>query len=152
MLSRTEIRKKALEVVSQATDVPKEKISEDSKFMDDLGLDSPDSNALVYQIQTAFDIDIPDAEAQKIVSFGDLCEYLYIVLEPWNRAKEILVQTLGCERREVAADTYFHTIKIGELEVTKMIVDLQIALGIGKAAPGYKEWDKFEDVKNWLES
>ena len=48
----------------------------DSKFADDLGLDSLDSVEVVMAIEDEFAIEIPDAEADRIASIGDAVEYI----------------------------------------------------------------------------
>lgn len=44
--------------------------------MDDLGLDSLDTVELVMALEDEFAIEIPDVEAEKILTCGDAVEYL----------------------------------------------------------------------------
>ena len=53
-----------------------EKITEDAKFIDDLGADSLDTVELVMAFEEAFDIEIPDEKAEKILTVGDAISHL----------------------------------------------------------------------------
>ena len=45
-----------------------EKITNDAKFIDDLGADSLDTVELVMAFEEAFDVEIPDEKAEKILA------------------------------------------------------------------------------------
>jgi acyl carrier protein len=45
-----------------------EKITNDAKFIDDLGADSLDTVELVMAFEEAFDVEIPDEKAEKILT------------------------------------------------------------------------------------
>ena len=51
--------------------VDESKITEDSSFVDDLGLDSLDIVELIMAFEEEFDIEIPDKDAEKIKTVGD---------------------------------------------------------------------------------
>ena len=53
-----------------------DEVSLDSNFMDDLGADSLDTVELIMQFEEDFDIDIPDEDAEKILSVNDALEYI----------------------------------------------------------------------------
>ena len=53
-----------------------EKITEDAKFIDDLGADSLDTVELVMAFEEAFDVEIPDEKAEKILTVGDAISHL----------------------------------------------------------------------------
>ena len=55
-----------------------EKITNDAKFIDDLGADSLDTVELVMAFEEAFDVEIPDEKAEKILPrpFGQYVSYL----------------------------------------------------------------------------
>ena len=53
-----------------------EKITNDAKFIDDLGADSLDTVELVMAFQEAFDVEIPDEKAEKILTVGDAISHL----------------------------------------------------------------------------
>ena len=52
------------------------KISIDSSFIDDLGADSLDIVELIMAFEEEFDIEIPDEDAEKIKTVGDVVNYL----------------------------------------------------------------------------
>ena len=53
-----------------------EKITNDAKFIDDLGADSLDTVELVMAFEEAFDVEIPDEKAEKILTVGDAIGHL----------------------------------------------------------------------------
>ena len=53
-----------------------EKITNDAKFIDDLGADSLDTVELVMAFEEAFDVEIPDEKAEKILTVGDAITHL----------------------------------------------------------------------------
>ena len=53
-----------------------ERITEDAKFIDDLGADSLDTVELVMAFEEAFDVEIPDEKAETILTVGDAITHL----------------------------------------------------------------------------
>jgi acyl carrier protein len=47
-----------------------------ASFVDDLGADSLDIVELVMAFEEAFDLDIPDEDAEKIKTVGDAIKYI----------------------------------------------------------------------------
>ena len=52
------------------------KITEDAKFIDDLGADSLDTVELVMAFEEAFDVEISDDKAETILTVGDAISHL----------------------------------------------------------------------------
>ena len=52
------------------------KITDEAKFIDDLGADSLDTVELVMAFEEAFDVEIPDEKAEKILTVGDAISHL----------------------------------------------------------------------------
>ena len=48
----------------------------DAKFIDDLGADSLDTVELIMQFEEEFGIEIPDEEAQDLLSVGQAVDYI----------------------------------------------------------------------------
>ena len=48
----------------------------EASFIDDLGADSLDIVELVMAFEEEFDIEIPDADAEKVVTVGDVVDYI----------------------------------------------------------------------------
>jgi|TARA_Y100000816_G_scaffold287541_1_gene270469 acyl carrier protein len=53
-----------------------DKITNDAKFIDDLGADSLDTVELVMAFEEAFDVEIPDEKAETILTVGDAISHL----------------------------------------------------------------------------
>lgn len=51
-------------------------------FREDLGLDSLMTIELLYEIETAFDLQIPDADISKLVTIGDIITYIEARQQP----------------------------------------------------------------------
>ena len=51
-------------------------VTPNASFIDDLGADSLDTVELVMAFEEAFDIEIPDEEAEKIKSVSDAVSYI----------------------------------------------------------------------------
>ena len=52
------------------------KITMEAKFIDDLGADSLDTVELIMQFEEEFGIEIPDAEAEGLLSVGQAVDYI----------------------------------------------------------------------------
>lgn len=65
-----------MSVVKNFDQVDPTKVTPDTKFTEDLGLDSLDIVEVVMAIEDEFAIEIPDQEADKIVSIKDAVEYI----------------------------------------------------------------------------
>ena len=70
------IIEEAKNVVAEQLHVEKDVITESSKFVDDLGADSLDIVELVMALEEKFDIEIPDSDAEKIVTLKDAVDYI----------------------------------------------------------------------------
>jgi NADH dehydrogenase (ubiquinone) 1 alpha/beta subcomplex 1 len=75
-LDPAEVTERIINVVKNFDQVDSNKVTEKVKFTDDLGLDSLDIVEVVMAIEDEFAIEIPDAEADKIVSIADAVEYI----------------------------------------------------------------------------
>ena len=52
------------------------KLTDDAKFIDDLGADSLDTVELVMAFEEAFNVEIPDEKAETILTVGDAITHL----------------------------------------------------------------------------
>ncbi len=64
------------EVVVEQLDCDAAEVKEDSKFIEDLGADSLDVVELVMALEEKFDIEIPDEDAEGILTVADAIKYI----------------------------------------------------------------------------
>ena len=63
-------------MVADNLGVEESKITENASFKDDLGADSLDLFELVMAFEEAFEVEIPSEDLEKIVTVGDVVEYV----------------------------------------------------------------------------
>ena len=63
-------------VVVEQLDCDPAEVKEDSKFIEDLGADYLDVVELVMALEEKFDIEIPDEDAEKILTVADAINYI----------------------------------------------------------------------------
>lgn len=63
-------------VVVEQLNVNEGEVKPESRFVDDLGADSLDVVELVMALEEKFEIEIPDEEAEKIQTVGDVVAYI----------------------------------------------------------------------------
>eukprot|EP00658_Telonema_sp_P-2_P014144 TRINITY_DN15363_c0_g1_i1.p2 TRINITY_DN15363_c0_g1~~TRINITY_DN15363_c0_g1_i1.p2 ORF type:complete len:143 (+),score=56.04 TRINITY_DN15363_c0_g1_i1:179-607(+) len=76
MLNKDDVLSRVLEVVKNFEKVDASKVSNESHFVNDLGLDSLDVVEVVMALEQEFILDIPDHDAEKIQSITDAVEYI----------------------------------------------------------------------------
>ena len=64
------------EVVVEQLDCDAAEVKEESKFIEDLGADSLDVVELVMALEEKFDIEIPDEDAEGILTVADAMKYI----------------------------------------------------------------------------
>ena len=67
---------KLREIIADVMNIDEKEIKEDSSFENDLGADSLDVFQIIMGIEDAFDIEIDNDEAEKIVTVGDAVEQI----------------------------------------------------------------------------
>lgn len=75
-MSSEEILEKVKGIIVEQLGVAETAVSMEASFIDDLGADSLDIVELVMAIEEEFDIEIPDADAEKVVTVGDVVDYI----------------------------------------------------------------------------
>jgi acyl carrier protein len=63
-------------IIAEQLGVKQEEVIDQAKFIDDLGADSLDTVELVMALEEEFGIEIPDEDAEKMVSVGDAIKYI----------------------------------------------------------------------------
>lgn len=64
------------EVIVDQLGADESAVTMEASFVDDLGADSLDIVELIMGLETEFDIEIPDEEAEKIRTVGDAVNYI----------------------------------------------------------------------------
>ena len=67
---------KIKEIIIDKLGAENSKITLDAKFIDDLGADSLDTVELIMQFEEEFNIEIPDEEAETLLSVGQAVNYI----------------------------------------------------------------------------
>ena len=67
---------KVKDIIAEQLGVKKEEVTDDAKFIDDLGADSLDTVELVMALEEEFGIEIPDEDAEKMVTVGEAIKYI----------------------------------------------------------------------------
>ena len=67
---------KVKEIIAEQLGVKKEEVTDEAKFIDDLGADSLDTVELVMALEEEFGIEIPDEDAEKMVTVGEAIKYI----------------------------------------------------------------------------
>jgi acyl carrier protein len=72
----TTVQPKVKEVIVEQLGVDPERVKIEASFIDDLGADSLDIVELVMAMEEEFGIEIPDEDAEKLKTVGDVSNYL----------------------------------------------------------------------------
>ncbi len=72
----SEVANRVKEIIVDKLTVDENEVTPAAEFSKDLGADSLDTVELIMEFEKAFDIQIPDADAEKITTVGDAIEYI----------------------------------------------------------------------------
>ena len=72
----SDINERVKDLVVEQLGVSADQVTPQASFIDDLGADSLDTVQLVMAFEEEFGIDIPDEDAEKMVSVSDAIKYL----------------------------------------------------------------------------
>ena len=75
-MSSEEVFDKVKEIIVEQLGVAENAVTEEASFIDDLGADSLDIVELIMALEEEFDLEIPDADAEKVVTVGDVVDYI----------------------------------------------------------------------------
>jgi acyl carrier protein len=75
-MSSEEVFDKVKEIIVEQLGVAENAVTQEASFIDDLGADSLDIVELIMALEEEFDIEIPDADAEKVVTVGDVVDYI----------------------------------------------------------------------------
>ncbi|MCH1509875.1 MAG: acyl carrier protein [Akkermansiaceae bacterium] len=70
------ITEKVTEIIVEQLGVSADQVKPESNLIDDLGADSLDAVELVMAVEEEFGIEVPDEEAEKLRSVGDIISHV----------------------------------------------------------------------------
>jgi acyl carrier protein len=70
------IEQKVKDIIVEHLGVNADQVVPEAKFIEDLGADSLDTVELIMALEEEFSIEVPDEEAEKLVSVGDVTRYI----------------------------------------------------------------------------
>ena len=70
------VEDKVKEIITKQMGVKNEQITKETSFINDLGADTLDTVELIMEFEDAFDMNIPDEDAEKIRTVGDAVKYI----------------------------------------------------------------------------
>ena len=75
-MSDKSIEARVKDIIVDQLGVNADQVTIEAKFVEDLGADSLDTVELVMAFEEEFDIEVPDEEAEKLQSVGDVITYI----------------------------------------------------------------------------
>lgn len=75
-MNSDEVFDRVKEIIVEQLGVAENTVTAEASFIDDLGADSLDIVELIMSLEEEFDMEIPDADAEKIVTVNDVVEYI----------------------------------------------------------------------------
>lgn len=70
------IEEKVKKIIVEQLTVNPDQVTPDAKFVEDLGADSLDNVELIMALEEEFGLEVPDEEAEKLQSVGDVIRYI----------------------------------------------------------------------------
>ena len=67
---------KVKSIIVEQLGVDEEEVTPDASFVDDLGADSLDTVELVMAFEEEFSVEVPDEDAEKLQTVGDVVKYI----------------------------------------------------------------------------
>ncbi len=76
VMNAEEVFEKIKGIIVEQLGVAETAVTMEASFIDDLGADSLDIVELIMALEEEFDMEIPDADAEKVVTVGDVVDYI----------------------------------------------------------------------------
>ena len=76
IMSSEDVFDKVKEIIVEQLGVAENSVTQEASFIDDLGADSLDIVELIMALEEEFDMEIPDSDAEKVVTVGDVVDYI----------------------------------------------------------------------------
>ena len=75
-MAEKSIEEKVKDIIVEQLGVNPEQVTPAAKFIEDLGADSLDTVELVMAFEEEFNVEVPDEEAEKLQTVGDVVKYI----------------------------------------------------------------------------
>jgi acyl carrier protein len=75
-MSEKSIDQKVKDIIVEQLSVNAEQVTPEAKFIEDLGADSLDIVELVMAFEEEFGVEVPDSDAEKLLTVGDVVKYI----------------------------------------------------------------------------
>ena len=75
-MSENSIEQRVVDIIVEQLGVNADQVTPEAKFIEDLSADSLDTVELVMALEETFGQEIPDEEAEKLQSVGDVIRYI----------------------------------------------------------------------------
>ena len=75
-MSENSIEQRVVDIIVEQLGVNADQVTPEAKFIEDLSADSLDTVELVMALEESFGQEIPDEEAEKLQSVGDVIKYI----------------------------------------------------------------------------
>ena len=72
----SDVAQKVKDIVVEQLGVNADEVTEEASFIDDLGADSLDTVELVMALEEAFELTVPDEDAEKLTTVGAAVKYI----------------------------------------------------------------------------
>jgi len=76
MSEEKSIEDRVRDIICEHLSAKREQLTPEAKFIEDLGADSLDTVELVMALEEEFGIQVPDEEAEKLASVGDVIRFI----------------------------------------------------------------------------
>ena len=75
-MSEKSIEEKVKDIIVEQLGVNPEQVTPTASFIEDLGADSLDTVELVMAVEEEFGVEVPDEDAEKLQTVGDVVKYI----------------------------------------------------------------------------
>jgi len=75
------INQKITQILVDKMGIAETEVTDDANFIKDLGIDSLDYAELVMEFEQAFDIKIPDSDAEELQTINQAIDYIKVKME-----------------------------------------------------------------------
>ena len=75
-MAEESIEQRVKDIIVEQLGVKPDQVTPEAKFVEDLGADSLDIVELIMALEEEFGIEVPDEQAEKLLTVGDVTKYI----------------------------------------------------------------------------